>query len=51
MSIINGLVEANNTDTVELHVTSIEEKGYVYAYGQYKVSEIPKNITVTLKKA
>ena len=51
LSIVKGLAEANSTDTVELHVQGVAKVGYKIEYGQYKVSEIPKNITVTLKKA
>ena len=51
LSDVKDLAQSGNTDTVELHVLGVEEKGYEYAYGQYKVSEIPKNVTITLKKA
>ena len=50
VSLINDLAESGNADTVELHVLGVTAKGYVKEYGQYKVSKIPKNIKVTLKK-
>lgn len=58
VSIVKELAEEYNTDTVELHVISVTKKGYLKGdetdeviYGQFNVNKIPKNITVTLKKA
>lgn len=55
LSVIKDFAETNNTDTVELHVLNViavgYEKGENGEYGRYKVSEIPQEITVTLKKA
>lgn len=55
VSIIKTLAEAYNTDTVELHVLYVKANGYLKGesgeYGRYKISELPKNLTVNLKKA
>ena len=45
-------LNANGDVLVELHVLNVTvKKGYVKEYFQYKISEVPQTITVTLKKA
>ena len=51
LSAVKSVAEAGNTDTVELHVQKVAKVGYKVEYGQYKVNEIPKEITVKLVKA
>ena len=51
LSELKSFAESNNATTVELHVLYVDGKDYKKEYGQYKVSEIPQTITVTLKKA
>ena len=52
---LKEFVKANNSTTVELHILGVTKVGYKKGenseYGKYKVSEMPKNITVTLEKA
>ena len=50
LSLISALAGSDD-ELVELHVLGVEAKGYVKEYGQYKISEIPQEITVKLKKA
>ena len=55
LSVVKEFAKTNNADTVELHVLNVTAVGYKKGesgeYGRYKVSEIPKNITVNLAKA
>ena len=48
LSNVKAAAEQSETDTVELHVLNVEEKGYNKNYGKYKVTEIPTEISVTL---
>ena len=48
----SAVKELNENDVkVELHVLYVTAKGYLKEYNQYKISEIPQTITITLKKA
>ena len=51
LSEIKNFEVTNNATTVELHVLGVTKKGYKKEYKQYKISEIPQTITVTLEKA
>ena len=46
---VKELAETNHTDTVELHIQNLPNI-YKVEYNQYKVSEIPQEIKVTLQK-
>ena len=51
LSELKELTKNYNATTIELHVLNVTAVGYAKEYNQYKISEVPKNITVTLKKA
>lgn len=50
LALVKELAGADDV-VVELHVLNVTAVGYAKDYNQYKVSEIPKNVTVNLKKA
>lgn len=51
LSVVHDLND-NHDVVVEVHVLYVTvKKGYKKEYNQYKISEIPKNITIKLEKA
>ena len=50
LSLVQALADSGDV-VVELHVLNVTAVGYVKEYEQYKISDIPQTIKVTLKKA